>query len=177
MSNITRDNFGPLIAYLVPGATALWGSSLFSATIRAWFASAPPDTPSLGGFLYLTVASVAVGMVVSAVRWTIVDSIHRLTGLPLPELDFSMLGKNVEAFNLLISIHYQHYQFYSNMLIATAFSYACYRIQSGGLWPVGFLDLGFVAIELVFFVTSRDTLKKYYSRSQQLLKGQSHAKR
>lgn len=174
MSTVTRDNFGPLIAYLIPGATVLWGFSLFSPTLRSWFVTLPPDAPSIGGFLYLTVASLGVGMVVSAVRWTIVDSLHRVTGIPTPSLDFSKLGQNVDAFNLLIAIHYVHYQFYANELVATFMAYACYRIRVGHLWPLGLPDAGFVLIEIVFYVTSRDTMKKYFDRSQQLLKHSSN---
>lgn len=170
MSTVTRDNFGPLIAYLVPGATVLWGLSLFSPALRLQFLTSTPGGPSLGDVLYLTVASLAVGMVVSAVRWTVVDQLHRLTGISLPDLDFSRLGKNVEAFNLLIAIHYIHYQFYANMFIATAIAYGCYRVKNGGQWPLGPVDVAFACLEIVFFVTSRDTLKKYYVRSQELLR-------
>ncbi len=113
VQSVTNDNFGPLIAYLVPGAVALAGFSPFSATLGAWFASAPADAPSIGGFLYLTVASLAAGMTVSAVRWAVIDTLHARTGLPPPKLDFSLLGGNVEAFVLLIEIHYRHYQFYA----------------------------------------------------------------
>ena len=175
VSTVTRDNFGPLIAYLVPGATVLWGLSLFSPALQSWFIATPPDAPSLGGFLFLTLASLAVGMVVSAVRWTTVDRLHRMTGLPPPPLDFSRLGQNVEAFNLLISIHYNHYQFYSNEFIATLIAYVCYRVKTGGIFPLGLPDAGFVLLEIVFFGTSRDTLKKYYDRSQQLLKAKKRS--
>lgn len=169
MQSVTNANFGPLIAYLVPGATALFGISEFYPPLRSWFAVAPVDAPTIGGFLYLTVASVALGMVVSAVRWAVVDTFHRITGLPIPPLDFSKLGRNVEAFNLLIEIHYRHYQHNANMLIATAIAYVSYRIRQGGFWPLGWFDVGFVAIEAIFFLASRDTIAKYYSRSQQLL--------
>jgi hypothetical protein len=169
MSTVTRDNFGPLIAYLVPGGTIIWSLSYFSTSLRVWFVTSPTDAPTLGGLLYLTVASLSVGMVVNAVRWTVVDSLHSVTGIPSPKLDFSKLGQNVEAFNLLISIHYQHYQFYANMLIASAFAYICYRVRIGLHAPLGLPDAGFVLLEAVFFVTSRDTLMKYYTRIQQLL--------
>lgn len=170
MSTVTRDNFGPLIAYLVPGATVLWGLRPFSRTLQMWFETTPPDMPSLGGFLYLTVASAAVGMIVSAVRWALVDKLHNLTGIPLPSLDFSKLTGNVEALNLLIEIHYRHYQFYSNEFVAIAFLYVSYRVNRGGILPLGLLDGAFVLLEIVLFMTSRDTLAKYYDRSQQLLK-------
>ena len=170
---VTNDNFGPLIAYLVPGATALLGFSQFSPTLRSWFAATPAHAPTIGGFLYLTVASVAVGMIVSAVRWAVVDTPHSLTGLPLPPINFSRLGKNVEAFGLLIKIHYEHFQFHSNMLVATAIAYTCYRVKLGSVWPLGLYDVAFVGLEVVFYLTSRDTLRKYYVRSQQLLAGTS----
>ncbi|NLF73617.1 MAG: hypothetical protein GX575_31650 [Candidatus Anammoximicrobium sp.] len=169
MESVTNANFGPLIAYLVPGATVLVGFSQFSPVLRSWFGASPADTPTIGGFLYLTVASIAVGMTVSAIRWAFVDTLHSYTGLPLPALNFSRLGKNVAAYGLLIEIHYRHYQFYSNEFVATAIAYACYRVKLGGFWPLGWLDLAFIVLEVIFFATSRDTLHKYYSRSQQLL--------
>jgi hypothetical protein len=169
MESVTNANFGPLIAYLVPGATVLGGLSPFSATLRTWFGAGPANAPTIGGFLYLTVASIAVGMTVSAVRWAFVDTLHGYTGLPLPRLDFSRLGKNVAAYGLLIEIHYRHYQFYANELVATAIAYACYRTKLGGLWPLGWPDLVFPVLEAIFFLTSRDCVRKYYTRSQQLL--------
>ena len=169
MQSVSNANFGPLIAYLVPGATALWGISEFVPSLRSWFAIVPMQTPTIGGFLYLTVASIACGMVVSAIRWAVVDSFHRVTGLPLPALDFSKLGRNVEAFNLLIEIHYKHFQFYANEFVALAIAYVSYRIKHGNFWPLGWLDAGFLAIEAILLLTSRDTLRKYDLRSQQLL--------
>lgn len=177
MTNVTNANFGPLIAYLVPGATVLLGLSQFSPTLRAWFAATPTDAPTIGGFLYLTITSLAVGMTVSAVRWAVIDTLHALLGLRLPTLNFAKLGENVEAFNLLIEIHYRHYLCYSNMFVATAIAYVCYRVKLGGVWPLGWFDLSVGCLELVFFATSRDTLSRYYTRSQQLLAMPGRAER
>ena len=169
MQSISNANFGPLIAYLVPGATALWGFSLFSPSLEVWFAATPANAPTIGGFLYLTVTSLAVGMIVTAFRWVLIDLLHAVTGLRPPKLDFSRLSGKVDAFSLLIEIHFRHYQFYSNMIVATAIAYACYRIQIGRFWSVGLPDLAFAVLETIFFITSRDTLRKYYLRTQQLL--------
>lgn len=171
MLGVSNDNFGPLIAYLVPGATVLLGASQFSPTLRAWFAATPTDAPTIGGLLYLTVASLGVGMTVSAVRWAMIDQFHARTGLRIPERNFSKLGRNVDAFHLLIRIHYEHYQFYANMFVALAIAYACYHVSVGGFLPIGWLDLGFVLLEVIFFATSRDTLRNYCVRSDQLLSG------
>lgn len=167
--NVSNANFGPLVSYLLPGATVLLGFSAFSPTLQTWFATAAAGAPTIGGFLYLTAASLGAGMTVSAVRWAVVDTLHSYTGLAPPRLDFSRLGPNVEAFGLLIEIHYRHYLFYSNMLVATAMAYACYRVKLGGFLALGWPDLGCVILEAIFFAASRDTLRRYYTRSQQLL--------
>lgn len=176
MSDVSTPNFGPLIAYLVPGAIVLLGLSEFSPTLQSWFAASSADAPSIGGFLYLTVAAIAAGMTVSALRWAIVDTFHSLTGLTLPNLDFSRLGENVSAFTLLIDIHYRHYQFYANTAVATVIAYACYRIKLGAASPLGVVDAGVAILELIFIATSRDTLRKYYSRTAQLLSNESRRK-
>lgn len=167
MQSVSNDNFGPLIAYLLPGATVLVGLSPFSATLQSWLTTVPADAPTIGGFLYLTVASLAAGMTVSTVRWVIVDTVHAWTGLPPPVLDFSRLGNNVDAYGMLIEIHYRHYQFHANMLVAVAFAYVCLRIN-GGI-PYGWPDGAVLLVEGAFFLTSRDNLRKYYARTQQLL--------
>lgn len=177
MQSISNANFGPLIAYLVPGATALWGISEFSPTIRSWFAVTPANSPTISGFLYLTVAALAVGMTITAIRWAIVDRLHAVTGLRPPDLNFSQLAGRVDAFALLIDIHYRHYQCYANMSVATLVAYLCHRIASGAMLSLGAIDLGFVALEGVFLMTSRDTLRKYYARTQQLLAVPGRTKR
>lgn len=169
MQSVSNTNFGPLIAYLVPGATALWGLSLFSPPIQTWFAATPANTATIGGFLYLTIASLAVGMTVTAIRWALIDMLHAATGLKQPNLDFSKLHGRVDAFNLLIEIHYRHYQYYANMFVATAIAYVCYKIKVDATLKVGWTDLGIVLLETVFFMTSRNTLRNYHQRTWQLL--------
>jgi hypothetical protein len=169
VQNISNDTFGPLVAYLLPGATALAGLSPFLPAVRTWLAAAPGDAPTIGGFLYLTVAALAAGMTVSAVRWLVVDGLHARTGLPPPALDYSRLGENVGAFRLLIDIHYTYYRFYANMLVALAVAWAGYRAGLGWAAPPGLPDFAVFVLAPVFFATSRDNLRKYYARSAQLL--------
>lgn len=168
MQSVSNETFGPLIAYLVPGATVLTGLSPFLPTVQTWLEGTSTSAPTIGGLLYLSLASLAAGMTVSAVRWAAIDALHARTGLAAPELDFAKLPGKVEEFQLLIEIHYRHYQFYANMLVAVLIAYVGYRIHVGFRIP-GLADLAFVALEPIFYVTSRDTLRKYYSRTRQLL--------
>jgi hypothetical protein len=168
MKEISARNFGLLISNLLPGLVALWGVSHFSSTVRTWLGTAPPDSPTIGGFLYVTLASLAAGMTVSAVRFHLIDRIHHLTGIRQPDWDFSRLTDNVAAYGLLIDIHYHYYQFYANMLVALAFSYGCHRLSSPS-FGFGWIDLSSLFVAIIYFATSRDNLRKYYARVAKLL--------
>jgi hypothetical protein len=165
------NDFGLLIAYVLPGFVALWGAASAVPSLRPWFGLTPDEAPTVGGFLFLTVASVGAGLVASTVRWLTVDALHHRTGIRPPAWDFGRLGRNVQAFAVLVDGHYRYYQFYANTLVALAAAYGLWRVSSG--WhaaPRGAPDLAFAAVELVLFLGSRDTLRKYYRRAGELLR-------
>lgn len=169
MKDVSPGNFGVLIAFVLPGFVVLWGVSYFSATVRLWLSGAG-TTPTIGGFMFGTLASVAAGVTVSTVRWLVIDKIHYWTGIRQPHWNFSRLGQNVDAYNVLNDIHYKFYQFHANGLIALLFVYVARRTHHGIFTaPFGWFDLGFALLSLVLFVGSRDTLHKYHMRVSQLL--------
>lgn len=170
MKDEATPNFGLIIAYLIPGAIALYGVSYFLPIVRSWFGTTPADAPTLGGFLYLTIAAIAAGMTVSTVRWGIVDTMHHWTGIEPPRLDFTRLSANVSGYDYLIEIHYRYYQFYANCIVALAFAYVLRRAALGrGMLTWDIWDGSFLVLELIFWAGSRDTLRKYYRRAEQLL--------
>ena len=175
MKALSSNTLGPLIAYVLPGFTTLWGLSYTSETIRSWLGTSSTATPTVGGFLYVTLGSVAAGLTVSTVRWLVIDTIHHWTGIPRPRWDFSRLQENVEAFEVLVDIHYRYYQFNAGMFIAILVAYIARRVWLG-FWssPIGCLDLGFFLLEALFFVGSRDTYRKYVVRGEMLLGRSTH---
>jgi hypothetical protein len=170
VKDVTGNNFGILIAYVLPGATALWGVSYLSSTLRTWMGSVGANAPTLGGFLYVTLAAVAAGMTASTVRWLLVDTIHHLTGIPRPQWDFSLFDQKVAGYDMLGEVHYRHYQFYGGTLVSLVFSWFCRRIALG-FWsaPLEWLDLGLLVLGAIFFAGSRDTFRKYNQRLEMLL--------
>lgn len=151
VKDVSASNFGLLIGFLLPGFTVLWGLSYFSETVRNWLSGAS-TTPTVGGFMYVTLASVAAGVTVSTVRWAVIDTVHRWTGLRQPAWDFSRLQDNVAAYNVLNDIHYKYYLFHGNHLISLSFLYVARRIHLGFLTaPFGWADAGFLALSVVLF--------------------------
>lgn len=168
--DVSTKNFGYLIAYILPGFLALWGLSYFSPQIHGWLGAASTATPSVGGFLYVTLGSVGAGLLVSTVRWFFIDMIHHRTGIRQPDWDFSQLGKRAAAFDILIEIHYRYFQFYANSMIAVTVAILLRWVAIGIQWMELPALLLFVVL---FFAASRDTLRKYYARVDGLLSSET----
>ena len=166
MRELSSGNFGLAVAYIIPGAVSLIGVEQLLPATYDWLSS--PNSPTIGGFLYLTLASVAAGLTISTLRWMILDKLHEATGITSKEWDFRHVQKNLDSFLLLVESHYRYYQFYANMVVAILFSYGAWRLTSPmpHFGPIDALAPGLVAI---FFIGSRDTLKKYYQRAEALL--------
>ena len=128
MNGLSNQNFGLVIAYVLPGFVALWGVSYFSPTVAGWIAASQEGAPTVAGFMYVTLASLGAGLTVSGVRWALVDSIHHLTGLKRPAWKFVNLDDKLQGFLLLNESHYRYYQFYANMFIAAGFTYASWLV-------------------------------------------------
>lgn len=170
------NDFGLLIAYLLPGFAALWGCGYFVPEIRVFMSVAPDDSPTLGGFLYVTLAAIAAGLTVSTIRWLLLDGLHHFTGLSRPAYDFSQFREHVAAYSLLNDIHYRYYQFYGNSVIALAWVEIARRSVRGWLAPPDMVEAAILVLIVVFFLGSRDTLCKFYTRTEQFLR-QSRAGR
>ena len=170
MKEISSSNFGLLIAFILPGFMVLCGVSYYSETVRVWLNASNDSAPTVGGFMYVTLASVGAGMTASTIRWAIIDTIHGWTGLRQPQWDFGQLQENVAAYNVLNEIHYKYYQFHGNSQVALVFVYLARRMHYGFFsLPLGWSDAGFLLLSIILLVGSRDTLRKYYSRVNDIL--------
>jgi hypothetical protein len=160
-------NFGLFIAYVLPGFTALQGLPFLEGRATTWGTVESGAISTLPGFLSGAVAAIAAGLTVSTVRWLLLDTFHHRTGIHPPAWDFALLDKNVTAFEFLIQIHYRYYKFYANMVVALLWDYG-----SGG-YALGWRGLVYLLLALLFFLASRDALRKYYDRAGRLLASQT----
>ena len=167
MRGLTEASFGVVIAYLVPGLVALSTVSELLPTVENWL-GVHDENASVGGFLYGTLAALASGLTLSAIRWLTLDQLHHVTGLPAPNWDFSKLQQHFAAFEGAVENHFRYYQFYGNMLLAICL--VPLAPNARGMWLsscAGWI-LGSLLI-VVYFLASRDTLTKYYARTAAML--------
>jgi hypothetical protein len=170
MSQLSEKNFGLLIAFVLPGFVTLWGISRFSPTVESWITNTQHGAPTVAGCLYVTLASLAAGLTVSAIRWILIDSLHHATGIKPPKWEFASLDDRLQGFLALVENHYRYYQFYANSVIAGAMAYAAHFAPNNiNLCQPSWPTLGFILLELVLLAGSRDSLRKYYQRVERLL--------
>lgn len=172
---VSLNNFGLVIAYVLPGFTALWGVAAFVPLLPESFDFLSDATPNLGSFLYSSLAAVAVGLTISTIRWMIVDTIHHATGLRPPAWDFALLAERADAFNIIVEHYYHYYQFYANTVVSLLVVLGVRRWSVGALfesWTL--LDAGLLTLVVILFAGSRNSLQRYYTRGGQLLSKRSH---
>jgi hypothetical protein len=155
--DVSANNFGLLIAYVIPGFTAMKGLPGMTFNQASWGASLAD--PTIAGFLSASIEAIFAGLTVSTVRWLIIDSLHHRTGVKPSNWDFAVLGKSADAFDLLIQILYRYYKWYANMVIALVWAYL-----AGG-YSFGWKGLLYWLLAGLFFLGSRDALRTYYYRT------------
>ena len=154
-------SFGLLIAYVLLGFTALQGFPFLTGALSPWGVRAGPST--LPSFLSGTVEAMTAGLTISTVRWFLIDRLHHRTGLKPPPWDFALLEKTVAALEFLTQNHYSYYLFYANMVVALLYAYATHCCS------LGWQGLAYLPLAALFFVASRDALRKFYDRAGRVL--------
>lgn len=162
MTESLDRHFGLIIAFVLPGFTCLWGISAFDPTIASWLAHGSSKDPTIGGFLYSFLASLAAGLTVSGIRWAAIDTLFHKTGINKPHLDFKKLNQNLMAYQLAVEHNYRYFQFYSNMIVAILVFTIC-RQWAFGFWGI-LPNLGCLALILILVTASRDCLVRFYER-------------
>lgn len=167
--NTFNNQFGLMVAYLLPGFIGLAGIAPLVPLVAAWLRPSSYAEASLGPPVYAILTATTIGMIVSCFRWLIIDHIHYVTGLRPAAWDDSRLADRLGAFNYLVESHYRYYQFLANTLIAVAFAYSINRwLGTSPVFGIG-TDACVLILCAVLFAGTRDTLTKYYARTSRLV--------
>ena len=169
MKDASSVPFGLIVAYLLPGFIGLAGLAPFIPTVSEWIRPVNQGEASFGPTVYAVMAAMTVGMIVSCVRWLVLDHLLHWTGVSHPVWDDRQLDKNLAGFNYIVEAHYRYYQFYGNTLVAIVAAYGLNRME--GTWRLlgTGTDIGILLLCVVLFAGSRDALRKYYSRTGRLI--------
>lgn len=167
MRSVTQQNFGLIIAYLVPGSTALAGVACFSTTVQRWLGASQATAPTISGFMFATLASVGLGVTANTLRRLVIDRLHHATGIRKREWKYAVLQRNLDAVEFVVENQFRFHQFHGNMLVALIFAYIAFEISVPGLslWRLAAFSL----TEIVFLMGSRESLRLYYQRLADLL--------
>jgi hypothetical protein len=159
-------NFGLLIAFGLPGFLVFTQLPPQLMTPLASF-MLQNDQPSIGSFLYTLPASIGCGIILSAIRWMLVDSAVYWTGVRKPNLNFRSMDTKLQAFGLLVEHNYRFYQFYSNSLVAILLLVGMRFRIDGRPSPETLFWLSLLCVVLA--AASRDCLARFYQRARLVL--------
>jgi hypothetical protein len=113
-------DFSTVIAFLLPGFVTFYSMTYLSPRASEIIAASISKDASAGALLLLVLFSLVAGVVVSAFRGLVLDSLQFKTGVDKPTLDYSKLTSEhtLNAFKEAIANTYRFSQFYGNMLVA-----------------------------------------------------------
>lgn len=169
MESINKQ-FGLLIAYVLPGFIGLGGVALIVPSVARWLQ--PFDFEGLSGIgppVYAVLSAITVGMILSCIRWLIIDHAMFAIGIRPPQWNPAQLEAHLASFTYLVESHYRYYQFYANSVVALDWTYIAYRTMSASSWLGRKSDFAIIALSAVLLVGARDALAKYYRRTTQLV--------
>lgn len=169
MSNISGRQFGLIVAFIIPGFIGLAGLAPLVPLVGEWLQPVNLGAFGIGPTIYALMAATAVGMILSCLRWLVVDHVLEWSGIRDAAIDFRQFGNHLEAFDYLSDNHYRYYQFYANTLVAILVAYPIDRLLRTSPVLGTPTDIGIFFLSVVLFLGSRDALSKYRSRASQLV--------
>lgn len=162
MKTEAAADFGQIIAFLIPGFVGLWGATYVSPEIRTWLVTTSGQSKDLANVVFVLLASLAIGLTVSAARAIFLDWIHEKTGVRMSKIDYKKLNDaNAKTFDGIIQNHYRYYQYYGNTLVAVVVAVVIRQIVLKELpWADwGRFSLGLLVLVALYF-GSRDSLDR-----------------
>jgi len=172
--DLFSQSFDHLLAFVLPGLGMLWGLSYFDPNgLGAWFRTASTSETSIGGFLFLVLAALAMGVFISGVRWLLLENWLHLFPSP-PELNEAKRREQGvrEAHADARHHHFYYFLFYGNMLCAMPV------VLIGWKWArdpepawstfIGAV-VGFVLIEGVLYRAAYGAISRFKTKIEQIV--------
>src|SRR5262245_28082184 len=172
--DLFSKSFDHLLAFVLPGLVAIWGYSYWDpAGLGAWFHTAATAETTIGGFLFLVLAALAVGVFMSGARWLLLENLLHVFPSPPALKDERRAEDGVrEAYADARHNHYYYYLFYANMFCALPVVFIGWKLNQNPApsWSEFFWKLGaFVAAEVVLFSSARNAISRFKTKAVKIL--------
>src|SRR3954471_14139508 len=118
MADISSKQFGFLIGYLLPGFIGLAGMAPLFPAVARWLRPVNSGNFGLGPPLYAVLGAMTLGLILSCLRWVVLDHVHQWTGVRPPVWDDSRLEQALSGFDYLVQNHFRYYEWSANTLLA-----------------------------------------------------------
>jgi hypothetical protein len=173
MKDLTATSFGYLIAFLLPGLACLYGVGLWYNQPPALLQPASNSESTLGPSLVFLLASLAAGLLVSAIRWLLYEKLlcksrcfdaDHFKKLQTPE--------RLSSFKAVVDEHYRYHQFFGGMSIGLIPLFIAWiRLHHSSALRLTAIILAIVALEALLIGTGIDTYCKYVDRGNHVVAG------
>lgn len=181
MGQVNDTNFGILIGFVVPGFLLYLGIWPWFPALLEWLSWSTTDFgTTIAGGVYALLASLGFGVVVSGLRYFVVDkSLQTLysrgyrIGVDRPNLNWVELVGKETAFNMAVQSYYRFYQCYANTFVSGTLM-ALSFMASGALYPWSWPEiilgvLVYLLVSGLLLCSARNCLENYYSTGCDLL--------
>lgn len=165
--------FATTIAFVLPGLAVLVGAATVTPTVATWFGAAS-SSPTLVGFLFVLLAAVALGMVVTSVRWWIFECAHlgrfRLVQDGDTPINEQARKDHAAEYEDLRFAHYFYYLATANMAVAIPLALVIWNVGTRPdahvaaiVWIIA------VPLALVLGAAGRESLAVYIRKRLRLV--------
>jgi hypothetical protein len=175
MTDITSTSFGLIVAFLLPGLTALMSLTFWSISVRRLFQAFLSAEANVGLFLLVVLTALTMGLLITVVRWVVFEC-WLCRSYKLQPGDYVSLGQKdrLEAYRAAVDEHYRYHQFWGGMTVALVMFYAgwWHSVHStldclSTLWSL----LVFLVLEVLMVVAAIVAYRNYVMRSKSIMKG------
>jgi len=170
--DLFSKSFDHLLAFVLPGLVFLWGCSYFDPHgLGAWLSTASAADTSLGGFFFIVLAALGIGVFLSGVRWLLLEY---LLGVfpPPPRFDDARRADEGarEAYADARHNHFYYHLFYANMACALPVPFVGWLWSNSLAWTQWLpVTAVFVVAEVVLFLSASHAITRFKAKAESIL--------
>ena len=173
MGDITSTSFGLVIAFLLPGLAVLYGLTFWSENAKKTYQSLLSAQSNVGLFLLVMLAGVAVGLMLTLVRWLVFEFLLCKEHLDTANFKNLHQKERLDAFRAAADEHYRYHQFWGGMALALpviAIGWLKQLWDGVGLSTFILATIGIVGVEILTVCGATAAYKNYVRRGNLIMK-------